>query len=239
MGHQGVGVSFQAGHEERMLELYEPFIGKAAWNAFQKYGRMFSGLDLEDFKQEGRLALLSVLKGLDYGHNVNQIDGYLCTRIKGAMVDFIRELDASRSTCWRKYGESIMVGPWPEPLEHEPGTPPDVWSPVVDPFPVDDMLDLALTLSSAMRGLHNDRDRRIIFLAVLGYDNIEIAGMVGDDNGGCGSKPVGPARVSQVISASGLFRYDGEGAARKRVKSFVGRSTEFQRKRDNGNRRRP
>lgn len=224
-------MSFQDEHQERMLEFYESFILSCAYKAEARYKGKF-GLDKDDFAQEGRMALIKTLKKLDYGHHVNQIDQYLCTRIRGSMDDLVRQVEPSISSTWRIRREEIHVLAWPDPLEHETGSPPETWSPVVDPYPVEDMLDLALALSSVMRRFHNSRDRQIILLAALGYDNIEITRMVGNGNGSYGFKSVGPSRISQIMKASGLFKYSDPdfGGKSKRIKSDISRSTEFQRK---------
>lgn len=220
---------FDLAQEGRLLAKYESFIHSVAYKVFTRYGHIYR-LDLDDFIQEGYLSLIMAIRVVDWSYSTRQIDNYLCGRIKNGMVDFIRGLDDSRSTQWRRYGESIDVNLGLEQsLEDDPFL-------VCPDYPILDMLELVFMVNRATEGL-GDRDRRIVMLAIQGYSNVQISAMVGDDVGPHGSRLVGPSRISQVLSASGLFHYSEKDALgrRKRVKDGVSRSTEYKTRRGNVN----
>lgn len=210
--------------EERILAKYEDYIGAVSHKAWSRYGRVFR-LDEEDFRQEGRLALVLALRRLDWdSYSSRQIDNFLKNRIWGSMVDFVRNMDGSRSTQWRKYKHSVNVD-----LGFEHSIEEDHALASGD-YPVLEMLELAARASMAMEGM-GERDRQIVMLAIQGYDNVQIAGMVGGGNL-YGSRSVGPSRVSQVLSSSGLFQYGGKDSygRGKRIKDDVSRGTEYNRR---------
>lgn len=206
--------------EGRILVKYENYIGAVAYKAWSKYGYIFR-LDEEDFRQEGRLALMTALRFVDWSYNTKKIDNFLKKKIWASMIDFVRTLDPSRSTQWRRHGVSVDVV-----LGIEANLGEDYFLPA-DEYPIVEMLDLIGKVNSVLDGVRSERDRQIILLALQGYDNVQISGMVNGNGSKCG-----PSRVSQILSASGLFQYldkDLSGKGR-RIKADVSRSTMYNRR---------
>ena len=198
--------SAYAQEEARVLAKYEPFINKVAHDAFVKYGHIFR-LDMDDFAQEGRLALIQAMRKIDWKFSSRQINVFLCGKIKHRMIDFIRTLDSSRANSWRKHGERIDI---------VLGDKTDYFDSFVSggqSYPVVEMLNLIERINA----IKSPRDRQVVLMAIQGYDNNEIS--VAAASNIWGQRNIHPSRIAQILKASGLFCYNGKtGKATKRVK---------------------
>jgi len=103
--------------KERLVSQYAPLVKRIAWHLMAK---LPASVDIDDLVQNGMLGLLDALERFEEGMGA-QFETYAMQRIRGAMLDGLRENDwlprAVRKEMRRV--EAIL-----QKLEHEQGRPP-------------------------------------------------------------------------------------------------------------------
>jgi RNA polymerase sigma factor (sigma-70 family) len=162
---------FEARQQERLIQSYERYINALAARLRRHYRLPFY-LEPEDLAQAGRIGLLTGLGKCDWRKQSRQIDNYLKTRIRGAMLDEIRaQLPSSRRFSQDRVYLEPLAG------EHED-------------LPAPDVQDLLFILGVLNR-IRDSRQRAIMYRdLVLGDTLAEIARDLGYT----------PGRISQVRS---------------------------------------
>lgn len=103
--------------KERLIDQYVPLVKRIAWHLMAK---LPASVDIDDLVQNGMLGLLDALGRFEDGMGA-QFETYALARIRGAMLDGLRENDWLPRTVRKEMRrvETVL-----QKLEHEKGRPP-------------------------------------------------------------------------------------------------------------------
>lgn len=141
--------------KERLIDQYAPLVKRIAWHLM---ARLPASVDIDDLVQNGMLGLLDALGRFEDGMGA-QFETYALARIRGAMLDGLRESDWLPRTVRKEMRrvETVL-----QKLEHEKGRPPS-----------ESELASALGMSLAdyQRLLQEARGYQIVYLEDLAAEN--------------------------------------------------------------------
>jgi RNA polymerase sigma factor for flagellar operon FliA len=141
--------------KERLIDRYAPLVKRIAWHLM---ARLPASVDVDDLVQNGMLGLLDALGRFEEGMGA-QFETYAMQRIRGAMLDGLRENDWLPRTVRKEMRrvETVL-----QKLEHENGRPPS-----------ESELAAALGMSLAdyQHLLQEARGHQILYLEDLAVEN--------------------------------------------------------------------
>ncbi|MFN6961794.1 MAG: RNA polymerase sigma factor FliA [Rhodocyclaceae bacterium] len=141
--------------KERLIDRYAPLVKRIAWHLM---ARLPASVDIDDLVQNGMLGLLDALDRYEDGMGA-QFETYALARIRGAMLDGLRENDWLPRTV-RK--EMRRVEAALQKLEHEKGR---------QPTESELAAALGMSLADYQHLLLEARGHQILYLEDLAADN--------------------------------------------------------------------